>query len=44
LSYFESHEAAQNELNEFIEDCLIEVQEGNLMDSPDIEDFRIVEV
>jgi hypothetical protein len=43
-SYFESREAAQNELDEFLADCLDEVQAGNMPDSPDSEDFRIVEV
>ena len=43
-TYFESREAAQNELINFIDDCIDEVRDGNMTDAPDYTDFRIVEV
>jgi len=43
-TYFESREAAQNELINFIDDCIDEVRDGNMLDAPDYNDFRIVEV
>lgn len=43
-SYFETYEAALAELNEFIADCECEVIAGNMPDSPEFDDFIIVEV
>jgi len=43
-SYFESREAAQNELNEFLNDCKNEFKAGFMPDYPDKEDFRIIEL
>jgi hypothetical protein len=42
-SYFESREAAQNELDSFLMDCAAEVESGNMPDAPEYDDFRIVE-
>jgi len=41
---FDSYEAAQNELINFIDDCIDEVRDGNMPDAPEYTDFRIVEV
>jgi hypothetical protein len=41
---FDSYEAAQAELINFIDDCVDEVRDGNMPDAPDYNDFRIVEV
>jgi hypothetical protein len=43
-SYFETYEAAEAELNEFLADCECEVIAGNMPDSPSRDDFLIVEV
>ena len=43
-SYFESYEAAQNELDSFLADCEADYIEGFMPDFPAREDFRIVEV
>jgi len=41
---FDSYEAAQAELINFIDDCIDEVRDGNMPDAPEYNDFRIVEV
>jgi hypothetical protein len=41
---FDSYEAAQAELINFIDDCMDEMRDGNMTDAPDYNDFRIVEV
>jgi hypothetical protein len=41
---FDSYEAAQAELINFIDDCVDEVRDGNMPDAPEYNDFRIVEV
>lgn len=41
---FDTQEEAQAELDWFLHDMLIEVEEGNVADVTDREDFRIVEV
>jgi hypothetical protein len=43
-STFDSYEAAQAELINFIDDCVDEVRDGNMPDAPEYTDFRIVEV
>jgi hypothetical protein len=43
-SYFETYEAAEAELNYFLEDCEEEFTLGNMPDFPSREDFIIVEV
>ena len=43
-TYFDTREAANNELINFIDDCLEEVRNGNMPDAPEYNDFRIVEV
>jgi len=43
-SYFESREAAQNELDSFLADCEQDFNEGFMPDYPDSEEFRIVEL
>jgi len=43
-SYFESREAAQNELDSFLADCEQDFKEGFMPDYPDREEFRIVEL
>jgi hypothetical protein len=42
--YFNSAEDAQTELDWFLHDMAIEVEEGNMADVPDRDYFRIVEV
>ena len=43
-SYFESREAAQNELDYFLADCKDDFEAGFMPDYPDSEEFRIVKV
>jgi hypothetical protein len=43
-STFETREAANHALINFIDDCLDEVRDGNMPDAPEYNDFRIVEV
>jgi hypothetical protein len=43
-TYFDSEAEAQAELDEYLKDCQDEVEEGNMEDAPDREEFRIVEV
>jgi hypothetical protein len=41
---FDTQEQAQAELDWFLHDMAIEVEEGNMADVPDRDNFRIVEV
>lgn len=43
-STFDSYEDARAELDYFIKDCEEEFEAGNVVDIPDREEFRIVEV
>jgi hypothetical protein len=43
-SYFETKENAQSQLDWFLNECLLEVDAGNMEDVPSREDFRIVAV
>jgi hypothetical protein len=43
-SVFNSREDAEKELDWFLAECENEVYSGNMEDSPDREDFRIVEL
>jgi len=43
-SMFESKKQAEAELDWFLQEMLEAVEEGNMEDVPDREDFRIVEV
>lgn len=42
--YFDSEAQAQTELDEYLNDMQEEVKAGNMIDAPDREEFRIVEV
>ena len=43
-STFQTKEEAEAELDWFLQEMLEAVEEGNMTDAPDREDFRIVEV
>ena len=41
---FSSRDAAQEEINDHIKDCINAVEGGDMQDSPDTSDFRIIEI
>ena len=43
-SLFDTSQEAEAELDWYLKECQDEVEEGNMEDAPDREEFRIVEV